>query len=206
MAALPVPSEEPQDCWFQLWQAADDPILLPANLRHQLLRAVDGDGAALADQLLSVVAEMSSDQRTTGEECGAPVGRRDGRAPARGAAGTARAAAAFTTERRRGEGEPTPAEEPMSWVTTACCGSAEVHGRRSRSRASTPFEELLQPTAGDLDRRLPVSAAAGWPLARGGDAAGVAAAGQGGPGEILSASATFTRYGQIIPLVREGVV
>ncbi|MFH9746138.1 hypothetical protein ACH4MN_17100 [Streptomyces anulatus] len=77
---------------------------------------------------------------------------------------------------------------------------------KTRPRASTPFEELLQPTAGDLDRRLPVSAAAGWPLARGGDAAGVAAAGQGGPGEILSASATFTRYGQIIPLVREGVV
>ncbi|MEV7491755.1 hypothetical protein ACFYT5_23880 [Streptomyces anulatus] len=68
MATLPVPSEEPQDFWFQLWQAADDPILLPANLRHQLLRAVDGDGAALADQLLSVVAEMSSDQRTAAAE------------------------------------------------------------------------------------------------------------------------------------------
>ncbi|MFH9371162.1 hypothetical protein ACH4K8_36490 [Streptomyces anulatus] len=68
MAALPVPSDGPRDFWFQLWQAADDPVLLPANLRHQLLRAVDGDGAALADQLLSVVAGMSSDQRTAAAE------------------------------------------------------------------------------------------------------------------------------------------
>ncbi|MFD8714391.1 hypothetical protein ACFV07_28555 [Streptomyces anulatus] len=73
MATLPVPSEEPQDFWFQLWQAADDPILVPANLRHQLLRAVDGDGAALADQLLSVVAEMSSDQ--CGQGTGLPARR-----------------------------------------------------------------------------------------------------------------------------------
>ncbi|MFI7086668.1 hypothetical protein ACIBUR_24105 [Streptomyces anulatus] len=51
----------PQEFWFQLWQADGYPFLLPANhLRHQLLRAVDGDGIALADQLLSVVAEMRS--------------------------------------------------------------------------------------------------------------------------------------------------
>ncbi|MFD7673776.1 hypothetical protein [Streptomyces anulatus] len=68
MATLFVPSEEPQDFWFQLWQAADDPILLPANLRHQMLRAVDGDGTALADQLLGAVAGMSSDQRTAAAE------------------------------------------------------------------------------------------------------------------------------------------
>ncbi|MFC8707169.1 hypothetical protein [Streptomyces anulatus] len=68
MATLPVPSEEPQDHWFQLWQAADDPVLLPANLRHQMLRAVDGDGTALADQLLGAVAGMSSDQRTAAAE------------------------------------------------------------------------------------------------------------------------------------------
>ncbi|MEV3893706.1 hypothetical protein [Streptomyces anulatus] len=36
------------------------PDLLPADLRHRLLRAVDG--TALADQLLSVAAEMSSDR------------------------------------------------------------------------------------------------------------------------------------------------
>ncbi|MFJ1784911.1 hypothetical protein ACIOML_11435 [Streptomyces anulatus] len=60
MATLPVPGEEPRDFWVHLWQADDDPILPPANLRHQLLRAADG--IALADQLLSVVAEMSSDQ------------------------------------------------------------------------------------------------------------------------------------------------
>ncbi|AEN08660.1 MULTISPECIES: hypothetical protein [unclassified Streptomyces] len=48
MRSPPVPSEEPQDFWFKLWTEADDPVLLPGNLRHQLLRAVDGDGAALA--------------------------------------------------------------------------------------------------------------------------------------------------------------
>ncbi|MFF9593835.1 hypothetical protein ACF1FX_32405 [Streptomyces sp. NPDC014646] len=64
MASLPVPSDEPRDFWFELWQAADDPVLLPGNLRHQLLRAVDGDGTGLADQLLSAVAEMSSEQRS----------------------------------------------------------------------------------------------------------------------------------------------
>lgn len=64
MRSLPVPSEEPQDFWFRLWTAADDPVLLPGNLRHQLLRAVDGDGAALADQLLHVIAEMNGEQRT----------------------------------------------------------------------------------------------------------------------------------------------
>ncbi|MFI5744156.1 hypothetical protein ACIA9I_38085 [Streptomyces anulatus] len=36
------------------------PDLLPADLRHQLLRAVDG--IDLADQLLSAAAEMSSDR------------------------------------------------------------------------------------------------------------------------------------------------
>ncbi|MFG2615815.1 hypothetical protein [Streptomyces anulatus] len=64
MATLPVPSGEPKDFWFQLWQAADDPVLLPGNLSHQLLRAIDGDGTALADQLLTAVAEMSSEQRS----------------------------------------------------------------------------------------------------------------------------------------------
>ncbi|WP_405392431.1 hypothetical protein OG596_34245 [Streptomyces sp. NBC_01102] len=64
MRSLPVPSEEPQDFWFKLWTAADDPVLLPGNLRHQLLRAVDGDGAALADQLLHAIAEMDGERRT----------------------------------------------------------------------------------------------------------------------------------------------
>ncbi|MBT2895230.1 hypothetical protein HET64_00780, partial [Streptomyces sp. McG3] len=44
------------------------------NLRHQLLRAIDGDGTALADQLLHAVVEMSDNQRTAaaeviGKEC-----------------------------------------------------------------------------------------------------------------------------------------
>ncbi|MCX4648151.1 hypothetical protein [Streptomyces sp. NBC_01446] len=68
MASLPVPSDEPRDFWFELWQAADDPVLLPGNLRGQLLRAVDGDGTALADQLLHVIAEMSTEQRSAAAE------------------------------------------------------------------------------------------------------------------------------------------
>lgn len=68
MAGLPVPSEEPRDFWYELWQAADDPILLPGNLRSQLLRAVDGDGAALADQLLTAVSGMNSTQRVAAAE------------------------------------------------------------------------------------------------------------------------------------------
>ncbi|GAA2330300.1 hypothetical protein Scani_34120 [Streptomyces caniferus] len=64
MASLPVPSDKPRDFWFELWQAADDPVLLPGNLRHQLLRAIDGDGTALADQLLHMVAEMNTEQRS----------------------------------------------------------------------------------------------------------------------------------------------
>ncbi|MEU9677858.1 hypothetical protein AB0D92_30655 [Streptomyces parvus] len=64
MRSLPVPSEEPRDFWFRLWTAADDPVLLPGNLRSQLLRAVDGDGAGLADQLLHAIAEMDDKQRT----------------------------------------------------------------------------------------------------------------------------------------------
>ncbi|MEU0162261.1 hypothetical protein ABZ154_26375 [Streptomyces sp. NPDC006261] len=48
----------------KLWTADADPVLLPGNLRHQLLRAVDGDGAALVDQLLQAITEMDGEQRT----------------------------------------------------------------------------------------------------------------------------------------------
>jgi hypothetical protein len=68
MASLPLPSDESRDFWFQLWQAADDPVAMPANLRGQLLRAMDGDGAGLADQLLTLVAEMSTEQRLAAAE------------------------------------------------------------------------------------------------------------------------------------------
>ncbi|MGF1344252.1 hypothetical protein ACQSMD_29745 [Streptomyces flavovirens] len=57
--SLPVPSEEPQEFWFKLWTEADDPVLLPGNLRHQLLRAVDGDGAALARGCDTFLAALS---------------------------------------------------------------------------------------------------------------------------------------------------
>ncbi|MDQ8707573.1 hypothetical protein RCO28_34645 [Streptomyces sp. LHD-70] len=68
MSSLPVPSDEPRDFWFELWQVADNPILLPGNLRGQLLRAVEGDGVALADQLLTVVSGMNTEQRAAAAE------------------------------------------------------------------------------------------------------------------------------------------
>ncbi|WP_326793437.1 hypothetical protein OHA79_44700 (plasmid) [Streptomyces sp. NBC_00841] len=65
LAALPVPSDEPHDFWFQLWQASGTPVLMPVNIKHQVLRALDGDGAGLADQLMTAVADMDPKQRTT---------------------------------------------------------------------------------------------------------------------------------------------
>ncbi|MET7717235.1 hypothetical protein [Streptomyces sp. NPDC005407] len=37
---------------------------MPTNIKHQVLRALDGDGAGLADQLLGAVTGMDAEQRT----------------------------------------------------------------------------------------------------------------------------------------------
>ncbi|MFF3326921.1 hypothetical protein [Streptomyces sp. NPDC002889] len=63
IAGLPLPSDEPKDLWFQLWQASGTPVFMPANIKHQVLRALDGDGAGLADQILTAVGDMSAEQR-----------------------------------------------------------------------------------------------------------------------------------------------
>lgn len=64
MAALPVPTEEPRDFWLQLWRASGTPVFMPVNIKHQVLRALEGDGAGLADQLMTAIADMDADQRT----------------------------------------------------------------------------------------------------------------------------------------------
>ncbi|MGW6941401.1 hypothetical protein ACWGF3_20715 [Streptomyces xanthophaeus] len=64
MGSLPAPSEEPKDFWFRLFQASGSAIFLPANVRGQVLRALDGDGLGLAFQMLSALTDMDSDQRT----------------------------------------------------------------------------------------------------------------------------------------------
>ncbi|MET8332010.1 hypothetical protein [Streptomyces sp. NPDC005181] len=49
--------------WFRLWQASGTRIFMPTNIQHQVQRALDGDGAGLADQLFTAVSEMNADQR-----------------------------------------------------------------------------------------------------------------------------------------------
>ncbi|MGW1870914.1 hypothetical protein ACWCPS_35915 [Streptomyces mauvecolor] len=71
MGGLPLPSDEPQDFWFRLWQASGTPILMPGNIRHRVLSALQGDGKALADQLTTAMAEMSAQQR---KAAGAVIG------------------------------------------------------------------------------------------------------------------------------------
>ncbi|MGO4459354.1 hypothetical protein AB4039_18960 [Streptomyces sp. M-16] len=63
MGSLPVPSDEPRDFWFRLWQASGSAIFMPANIQGQVLRALRGDGLGLAFQLLNALTEMDRDQR-----------------------------------------------------------------------------------------------------------------------------------------------
>ncbi|MFI1454003.1 hypothetical protein [Streptomyces roseus] len=63
MGGLPVPSEDPKDFWFRLWQASGSAIFMPPNITSQVLRALNGDGTGLAYQLLSALEEMDQEQR-----------------------------------------------------------------------------------------------------------------------------------------------
>lgn len=63
MAGLPLPSGEPRGFWFRLWRASGSAIFMPANIDHQVLRALRGDGGGLADQLLTAVSEMTPEER-----------------------------------------------------------------------------------------------------------------------------------------------
>ncbi|MCX5130006.1 hypothetical protein [Streptomyces sp. NBC_00347] len=65
LGGLPVPSEESNDFWFRLWTASGSAIFMPANIRSQVLRALNGDGAGLAYQLLSAFEEMDQKQRAS---------------------------------------------------------------------------------------------------------------------------------------------
>ncbi|AJC62057.1 hypothetical protein [Streptomyces sp. 769] len=68
LAGLPVPSDEPRDFWFRLWQASGSPIFMPPNINFQVLAALRGSGVALADQLLTAVSEMNDQQRSAAVE------------------------------------------------------------------------------------------------------------------------------------------
>ncbi|MFJ3205869.1 hypothetical protein [Streptomyces sp. NPDC086989] len=63
MGSLPVPSDEPHDFWFELWQSSGSAYWMPGNVRHHVLRALRGDGAGLAHHLISALAEMDSERR-----------------------------------------------------------------------------------------------------------------------------------------------
>lgn len=62
-AVLPEPGG-PDDFWVRLWKASDDPHLLPANVKGLVLRALSGDGAGLAGQILSFLAGVAGDRRS----------------------------------------------------------------------------------------------------------------------------------------------
>ncbi|MFF4741257.1 hypothetical protein ACFY2W_36050 [Streptomyces sp. NPDC001262] len=64
VAGLPIPVDKPHDFWFQLWQASGSAIFMPPNIKHQVLRALQGDGDGLADQMLTAVSGMSAEQRS----------------------------------------------------------------------------------------------------------------------------------------------
>jgi hypothetical protein len=68
IAGLPVPGEEANDFWRKLWRASGTAILLPANIRGQVLRALGVEGVGLADQLLTAVKEMDGQQRAAAAE------------------------------------------------------------------------------------------------------------------------------------------
>ncbi|MGW1551843.1 hypothetical protein [Streptomyces sp. NPDC002346] len=60
---LPSPSDGDGDFWHRLWRASGTAIFLPANINHQVLRALSGDGVGLADQFLTAVSEMDAGER-----------------------------------------------------------------------------------------------------------------------------------------------
>ncbi|MER6522566.1 hypothetical protein ABT246_37765 [Streptomyces sp. NPDC001553] len=63
VGSLPVPSDEPKDFWFRLFQASGSAIFLPANIKGQVLRALGGDGLGLALQMLNALTDMDRGQR-----------------------------------------------------------------------------------------------------------------------------------------------
>jgi hypothetical protein len=61
LSVLPNPTDD--EFWRALWNASGDAYLLPANLKHLVLRAVDGDAAGLAGQIMSAFEAMNPTDR-----------------------------------------------------------------------------------------------------------------------------------------------
>ncbi|MFE2972605.1 hypothetical protein ACFXKC_55565 [Streptomyces sp. NPDC059340] len=65
MAGIPTPTDEPdENFWFKFWKASGTAYFMPVNMKHSVLTALDGDGTALADRLLTGLSEMSPEQWT----------------------------------------------------------------------------------------------------------------------------------------------
>ena len=68
LAAVPAPTEDGHGFWADLFRACGTAYLLPANIKHVVLRALDADAAGLAGQILSATGEMTAAQRAAAAE------------------------------------------------------------------------------------------------------------------------------------------
>ncbi|MFG2733122.1 hypothetical protein [Streptomyces canus] len=68
LAALPAPTKAGERFWSDLWRSSGTAYLLPVNMKAQVLRSLEGEGTALARQLLSAVDEMTPPQRVAAGE------------------------------------------------------------------------------------------------------------------------------------------
>ncbi|MFD3511640.1 hypothetical protein [Streptomyces sp. NPDC058657] len=78
LAGLPAPTKAGERFWSELWRSSGTAYLLPVNLRELVLRSLAGEGAPLARQILSAVAEMTPPQRlAAGEVIGQALAESD---------------------------------------------------------------------------------------------------------------------------------
>ncbi|MFH9551672.1 MULTISPECIES: hypothetical protein [Streptomyces] len=68
LAALPAPTKAGERFWSDLWRSSGTAYLLPVNMKPQVLRSLEGEGTALARQILSAVDEMTPPQRAAAGE------------------------------------------------------------------------------------------------------------------------------------------
>ncbi|MEU3828000.1 hypothetical protein AB0F36_22190 [Streptomyces sp. NPDC029080] len=68
LAALPAPTEAGERFWSDLWRSSGTAYLLPVDVKAQVLRSPEGEGAALARQILSAVDEMTPSRRVAAGE------------------------------------------------------------------------------------------------------------------------------------------
>ncbi|MFJ8046987.1 hypothetical protein [Streptomyces luteogriseus] len=68
LAALPAPTEAGERFWSDLWRSSGTAYLLPVNMKAQVLRSLEGEGTALARQILSAFDEMTPPQRAAAGE------------------------------------------------------------------------------------------------------------------------------------------